>query len=158
VNDAYRLAPWADCLYACDAQWIHYWHKDVALTFGGECWTQDEKAARQYEWRHIKGEHRAGLGDEIIHFGANSGHQALNLAYIKGAGRLLLLGYDCQVNGKAHYFGDHPGAMQVVSPFKQMRQAFEQIKPAEYGITIINCTPGSAITNFPMGDVQDILA
>jgi len=33
VNDAYRLAPWADILYACEARWW-FWHKGV-LGFKG---------------------------------------------------------------------------------------------------------------------------
>ena len=39
INDAYRMAPWADMLYACDLKWWR-WH-DGAPYFLGEKWTQD---------------------------------------------------------------------------------------------------------------------
>jgi len=39
INDAYRLAPWADWLYACDDRWWRFHHEAVAAGFQGECWT-----------------------------------------------------------------------------------------------------------------------
>jgi hypothetical protein len=34
----------------------------------------------------------------------------------------------------------------------------ETIHPADYGIRIINCTPGSAMTHFEMMDLTDAIA
>ena len=43
VNDAYRLAPWADVLYVCDHKWWG-WHP-AALDFAGEKVTYSKAAA-----------------------------------------------------------------------------------------------------------------
>ena len=34
----------------------------------------------------------------------------------------------------------------------------ETIKPEDYGIEIINCTPGSSMKCFPMGDLNEEIA
>lgn len=45
-----------------------------------------------------------------INFGGNSGYQAIGLAYLWGAKRIILLGYDMQkTGGKKHHHADHKG-------------------------------------------------
>lgn len=48
-----------------------------------------------------------------IHTGLNSGYQAINLAYMFGAARIVLLGYDMQrgPKGESHHHGDHEGGL-----------------------------------------------
>jgi hypothetical protein len=43
INDSYKLAPWAQHMYACDQQWWG-WHEDdpELLAFKGKKWTQDQ--------------------------------------------------------------------------------------------------------------------
>ena len=104
VNDCYKLASWADALYACDPAWWTL-HKG-AESFEGQRWTQSEKAAEMWNLNWIAGNHSPGLSldDELIHFGHNSGYQALNLAVLFGVKKILLLGYDMQrTNGKEHW-------------------------------------------------------
>jgi hypothetical protein len=40
---------------------------------------------------------------------------------------------------------------ELIGLIKEM----ETIHPSDYGIEIINCTPGSALTHFPMGELRD---
>jgi len=121
-------------------------------------WTCDKQAAKLFGLNLIPGEHGDGLrGDGVIRYGGNSGYQAVNLAYLWGAGRILLLGYDMGHNGLTHYFGDHPNGIQVNSPFKMFMKCFETIRPKDYGIEIINCTPGSKLDCFPRMDIAKAL-
>jgi hypothetical protein len=99
----------------------------------------------------IKSRPLSGLSTDptCVHQGANSGYQAINLAYNLGAQRILLLGFDCGVhNGKSHWFGDHPKGLQKASPYQRMQKAFRTIVPEHYGIEIINCSRTTAIDAF----------
>ena len=159
VNDAYRLAPWADHLYACDYAWWQHHYAAVCTDFAGKLWSQSCEADAAFERvQLVQGAHQPGLGEERIHFGSNSGYQAVNLAYLLGATDIYLLGYDMQVRaGRRHFFGDHPKAINKDSPYGQFVKAFETIRPADYGIRIINCTPGSALTCFEATTLDEAL-
>lgn len=93
--------------------------------------------------------------------GYNSGHQALNIAVLAGASRVVLLGYDGKPGpgGRMHWFGDHP----VKTPpswlplyCRQLRVAAPMI--AALGVEVVNCSPGSAIDAFARGDLDLALA
>lgn len=122
--------------------------------FSGECWTQSEPAAKKYGLRHQAGIDAPGLGEDVLHFGSHSGYQAINLAYIFGATRILLLGYDCRViDGKRHYFGNHPGALNKNSSYELFAKSYRSIDTKLCGLEIVNCTPGSMIDVFPRADI-----
>jgi hypothetical protein len=111
-------------------------------------------------WVHAKrGE---GLGREkAIHWGANSGYQAINLAYLWGATRILLLGYDCKtINGKAHWFGQHPQGLNRNQPLDEWKRNFPQLAAdleAE-GVEVINCSPDTALDCFERMDIDAAIA
>ena len=138
--------------------WLHH-HDKVKATCTGDLWTCDKAAAKAYGINLVQGEHHRGLAtDGSINFGSNSGYQALNLVFGKyNAARILLLGYDMGHNGKTHWFGDHPEGIQVNSPFALFIRCFQTINPNDYGIEIINCTPGSKLTHFPMMELEAAL-
>jgi hypothetical protein len=171
VSDAWRAAPSAELLYAADAPWWD--HDDGAkhLGFAGEKWTQDQrsktdaqfKAAARWGLRLVHSAQRAGLSFDpaLIHQGGNSGFQALNLAVLFGARRILLIGFDLQpTGGRSHFFGDHPGALNQQIPFGSFRAAFEAAAPqlAEAGIVVVNCSRATALTCFPRLPLEEALA
>ena len=95
----------------------------------------------------------------VIHRGDNSGYQAINLAYLLGAERIILLGFDQMKTGdKRHWFGDHPGHMNVDSNYPACIRHFGTIKPEEYGIEIWNCSRRTALNCFPKHDLDECLA
>lgn len=160
INDAWRLAPWASWLYACDERWWDAWAKDVAEGFSGEKWTQDEKAAKRYGLRWIESKQRVGLGQECIHQGRNSGYQAINLGYVWGFRRIVLIGYDMSAPaGKQHFFGSHERHNLLDAPggYEQYLDAFEQMRPQDYRLQVINCSRHSALTCFPRERLEDVL-
>lgn len=96
----------------------------------------------------------------LIHTGSNSGFQALNLAILAGASRVLLLGYDMQpTNGQSHWFGDHPGSLNRASPFAVFRKAFEDAADqiARLGVEVINCSRETSLTCFKRAALSEAL-
>jgi hypothetical protein len=163
VNDSWRLVPFAQVLYAADREWWEY-HKGVPQ-FQGEKWTQ-HKGAKQWPARAaemglrvIRSAPLPGLSCEpsLIHTGANSAYQVLNLAVLAGASRVLLLG--CDMKGP-HWFGKHPGKLHRPSPYSRFRKAFEGVAPqlVQLGVEVINCSPISAIQAYPKMPLEEALA
>jgi hypothetical protein len=144
------LAPWADVLYACDAEWWNVYF-DQVKDMGPELWTQDVKAHQRYGVNWAPANRGDGLGREFIHWGANSGYQAINLAYLWGARRIILLGYDCKrIEGKSHWFGEHQNGLSRNHPLDTWRRNFPQLAAdlkAE-GVEVLNCSPDSALDCF----------
>lgn len=98
-------------LYACDLSWWRHYYRRVATEFAGELWTVSDSARDEFGLYWIMGRDAAGLGraPDHIHTGKNSGYQAINLAYLFGARRIVLLGFDMAVDGpRRHWHGDHP--------------------------------------------------
>lgn len=155
------LAPWADCLYACDGEWWDKYIVEVRDRFKGELWTQDEAAAKRYGLHRVSGADKPGLGKNgLIHFGGNSGHQMINLAYLFGAARIILLGFDMQrTDGKSHHHGDHPGNLNKSLPFHTWMKKFPLIASdlkAE-GVEVINCTRKTALNCFEKRSLEEVL-
>jgi hypothetical protein len=175
VNDAYLELPFADALYGCDNSW--WGHHRKCGGFEGEKWSTHEqdpnpreihgndkrKAAEEYGINLVKGLD----GDEfsfdpgVIRYGSNSGFQAINLALLFGCTRIVLVGFDMRhVEGRAHFFGDHPkGLLQLKDgEYERFCIRFERAaKKLPKHISIINATPNSALKCFPMMSLLDAL-
>lgn len=153
VNDVYKLAPWADALYACDCDWWDV-HKPE---FSGKKYTISEEAANKYGLERVEYDTKQKWGKEKIATGGNSGFQAMNLAYIHGAKKIVLLGYDMgRTNGKSHFFGDHPQRLQRSPDYSKWVLAFREAAPY-IDVDVINCSRESNIDCFPRMRIQDAL-
>lgn len=158
INDAYRLAPWADVLYASDAHWWQ-WHQGVS-SFAGPKYALQLAARR---WPGVRVLDNAGvsglsLNPQALKNGRNSGYQAINLAVLLGAGMIVLLGYDMQrTGGRSHWFGDHP--YPVSSPYQAFRGHFASLVGplADLGIPVINCSRETALEVFPRQRLEETL-
>lgn len=166
VNDAWRLAPWGNLLYGGDFRWVDYYNGVPG--FHGEKWTQDERAAKKYDWNWVKAisENNPGNGLSFnprwIRTGHNSGYQALNLALLMGAQKIFLLGYDMQkADGgrREYFFDDYPAAINLPSDYQifinKFREAVDSLE--HFNAKVINCTPGSAMDCFPMMSLREAL-
>lgn len=155
INDAYRLAPQADVLYACDQKWW-YWHKG-APGFAGLKFALDPRAK---SWPGLTVLQNTGTkGLELkptgLRTGHNSGYQAINLAVHLGASRIVLLGYDMKGD---HFFGAHPDNTRP--PFALCLKAFEALVAplAAAGVSVVNATRSTALTCFPRVPLESVLA
>jgi hypothetical protein len=172
VNDAVRLAPWADVLYAADERWWNH-HKGypsfTGLRYGmAYVPSPGEKQRTQrpdVQWLRQTG--CAGIETEPTGLrvglagGSNSGYQAVNLAVHLGASRIVLLGYDMQpaADGRTHFFGRHPDGLQRSSPYGMFARSFEAlVDPLQsLGIQIMNCSRATAITAIPRVSLDEAL-
>lgn len=157
VNDTYKLAPWADVLFAADAKWWG-WHKGVA-GFSGEKYAMIRAARRWPNVQILRQSGEVGLetaDPTALRTGKNSGYMAVNVAVHKGASRILLLGYDMG-GGRQHFFGEHPDKSRP--PFRVCLRNFATlVKPLEeLGIEIINCTRSTALKCFPQMSLEEAL-
>lgn len=166
VNDAYRRLPFAEVLFATDAAWwrLH----EGCRGFAGERWSShgvrnDKSAcAARYGLRLIRGTDVRGFSFDpgLVHYGNNSGYAAVNLALNFGANPIVLVGFDMRaVDGKRHFFGDHPAGIQTGMSFSGWIDRFDDAaKRLPPGRMIINATPNSALRCFPMVDLAAVLA
>lgn len=170
VNDAHRLAPWADVLYSSDRYWWAY-HKAVPPFAGARATIEYSPGRKPAElstlapamvyYRHTGHEGLELSPDGLRTCGQNSGGAALNLAVHLGATRVLLLGYDMgDVTGKQHFFGPHPRAIAGRHNFPRWRQAFETMAPllAGAGVEVINCSRTTSLNAFPCRTIDEVLA
>lgn len=159
VNDGYRIAPWADVLYAADAKW---WQKHSGVpVFEGLKYSVQAEAQ---QWPGVQllrttGETGLELKPTSLRTGSNSGYQAINLAVHLGATRVLLLGYDMQngPKGKSHWFGDHPwGCSSQYGTFLvQFATIVEPLR--QIGVEVINCTRRTVLNCFPKQSLEAAL-
>jgi hypothetical protein len=163
VNDCWRLAPRADILYAADKKWWDLHIAAVRAGFSGECWTTHAAASVAHSLRYIESKPGAGLfprHESRISQGANSGFQAMMLARLFGARRILLLGYDMQrTGGRSHWFGDHPKPLTNGDP-AYWRAHFDTVAPllAAEGTEVVNCSAATALACFPRLPLAEALA
>ncbi|RMD64399.1 MAG: hypothetical protein D6826_02525, partial [Alphaproteobacteria bacterium] len=166
VNDSWRLAPWADVLYAADWRW---WRKHTGVpAFRGLKVTIANGHGAPLPWPEIKVLENTGIeGFERapggLRTGRNGGYQAINLAVHLGAARVVLLGYDMKpsADGRTHWFGDHeewptrPAIYRDVflPHFDGLARALD-----EAGIAVVNCTPDSALDVFAKAPLAAVLA
>ncbi len=161
INDAYRLIPEAALLYACDYRWWG-WHHAHLGGFQGIKVTTDRRAGREFtDLKWVEGRHQPGLSPDPawIHYGQNSGYQALNLAFHLGATRIVLLGYDLQraASGETHWFGNHPDphVSAYAAWIPNFRPLARDLKAR--GVEVINCSPETALDAFPRQSLTEAL-
>lgn len=155
INNAYELAPWADILYAGDRQWWD-WHEGCP-EFTGIKVCIDEGACKKYGLFYIGSDSKVGLSTDqtFINTGRNSGFAAVNIAYLAGAARIVLIGYDMKFHrdGRSHWFGDHPNLVR--SNYNNFISQFDKVADQNL-VDIVNCTPKSALKCFRIAELEDV--
>lgn len=174
VNDNWQRVPTGDVCYGCDIGWWRMHIEAVRARFRGELWTQwnedfaardKREAARHAEavafgLNFVRLERGAALlphESATITCGSNSGFQALSLARLFGARRIVLVGVDC--NGNGHWFGRHPAGLANGDARTYIKH-FDAVAPAlrDEGIDVINCSPISQLQSFRRADLSETLA
>lgn len=156
VNDSYRLAPWADVLYACDSKWWFWNWAKGAKDFAGLKFALDP-GARRYPGVQVlrnTGDKGLELDPTGLRAGRNSGYQAINLAVHFGARRVILLGYDMR---GGHWHSGHPDGS--APPFSICLARFETLAGPlmKAGVEVVNCSPRTALKTFPCVALREAL-
>lgn len=154
MNNGYRIAPWADAVYAMDAAWWVHHLAEVVSTFTGRRLSNRQRPGTTVI-RTPYLQQGAGRGQ-------NSGAGAIAVAVAQGATRIVLLGYDCQYgpDGLRHWHGDHPpgtGSGNAGNVGRWPAQ-FRELVPHLRGATVINASRATALTVFPRQPLETALA
>jgi hypothetical protein len=162
--------------YACNlAWWDHYWCPALEAS-PAEKWTCNLEAALRYGLNWVPEKNAPGLSTNpsVIHHGHGSGYTLLNLAYLMGAERIVLLGYDMKYapdydgrsqyvgSGPRHYFDEYPTALQhwpskkvVGGVHVELIELYRSVA-CQGLVEIVNCTPDSAIDCFPKASIDAV--
>ena len=166
VNDTWRLATWADVLYACDHKW---WRKHGGVPeFAGLKITISNSQPYTDEWPAVKiventGTEGLGLSLHGVRTGRNSGYQAINLAVHFGARRIVLLGYDMKAapDGRTHWFGDHADWPTAPAIFANtFLPHFDKlaVELGKAGVEVLNASRETALETFKRVKLEEILS
>jgi hypothetical protein len=155
-----------DAIFFTDTNWFE---DNLALieAFQGRVFTVDRraKAAMPLRIERIENVHRPDfvVGHPPMRDGRSSGHRAVSLAIMCGAMRVILLGYDMQVDpvsGRSHCHDDY----QHTEPPKSYAQEFIpsftgwHVAALAVGVEVLNATERSALMEFPMVDLAEVFA
>lgn len=159
INDNYKLAPWADILYAADHPWWREYPE--ALKFAGRKVTIN--AGLEFaEVEYIESGGYADFDHRTTHVrtGKNGGYQAIHIAAHLGVRRIILCGFNMRsIDGLSHWFGDHPPNLHRTPPYETWISLFARLAPLlrHKNIEVINCTPKSALNCFEKQSLETAL-
>jgi hypothetical protein len=169
VNNAFRLVPNPDVIFYADTRWWSWNGKDIPAEFPGRIISTCSAGARYLDPRvcrmgrcyRFTEEDGAGLShDPTLLSGPDSGYMAINLAYLLGASRIVLLGYDMGFTaGESHWHEDHP----IETPESNYLNLFAPTYPKligalqKAGVEVVRCTP-SRLDFIPQITLEEALA
>jgi len=169
ANRAYEIFN-CDVVHGCNYQFWDLHYPQMPKDF--DMWTTRPELDGVYaDLNYIEERWEDGLSTEPHWISAHhgTGPQLVNIAYLYGCTRLLLVGWDMRYLGKTgprsytkrRYLGEDP---LTLNHWPQTGENGEQtgliaematIHPADYNIEIINCTKDSAMLCFEFGDLED---
>lgn len=169
VNNAYELGDWDVMLFG-DCAWMRYKgqagrpHKECLLQWAGlkvhSCAGGEKIPGVKVMPRFHK---MTGIcrNPRKLSWNFNAGLCAVNLAYHFGVKRIVLLGFDMrQVEGKHNWHMDHPhSGRKSYNPWPRFLEKSPDIARdlKELGIECLNATPGTALEEFPVVALGEVL-
>jgi hypothetical protein len=170
VNDAYKLAQWDLCYFKDDN-----WYYQNAFKDKPEVGTNGEHL-RNFPGLKVTSCHsdfedpdihvmQRGRRDHLerdpnfITHACNAGAEATALAIMRGCNMIVLVGFDMKkINGKHNWHANHerdiPASIYkdyFMTPFRALAKDAKEL-----GVSIINCTIGSALDTFPIVALGDV--
>lgn len=176
-NRAYQIFE-VDIIHGCNYQfWDYWWKEDPEIRSNRyrRYTTRPELEGKYPGLEYIQEVWIPGLSRDPTCIAAHhgTGPQAVNIAYLMGATRIVLVGWDMRFPGKVdnrtyreprRYLGEDPLTLnhwprtEADGSLGGLIAEMETIHPGDYGIEIINATPNSAMTCFPMMELKDAIA
>lgn len=129
---------------------LHLWAENGQEVYGAleESWT----LPRAQGVRYLRRITAAGLSRDpgTIHSGKTSGFGALNLAVLKGARRIALLGFDFKTgrDGRRHWHDGYTWGSGTTKYYETWAKAFDSVELPE-GVEVVNANPDSGLRKFP---------
>ena len=171
INSSFKLAPYCDAVFFTDTTW---WSgswvpggkpRKVELKRSGALLVTTSRAVKRDAPDHVKRvaaamgvPFRAGQGP--IRLGRSSGHTGVSLAAAFGAKRIILLGFDMKrdQNGRSHHHNEYASVNDKLysHDFVPSFNGWNKIA-VKAGIEILNATPGTALKEFPLIKIEEVL-
>lgn len=149
ANTTFRIAPWADALFAMDRAWWEEHFAEVSADFVGQRFTCNPLPARYGVTKLSKPAYNAH---------GNSGAGCVSLAALGGAGRVLMLGFDCQhTGGMSHWHGNHPRSLGNAGQVDRWPAKFRELQRSIGNVEVINASRVTALDVFPRMTLEDAL-
>lgn len=149
INDAAYPCWFADIAYCCDKR---FWkHHNGFPGFRGIRVSCDDSGFPGIRFLKNTGTQGFDPTPGHVRTGGNSGYQAIHLAIQLGVSKIILVGYDMRGAPQEHWFGKHPDPIACMAMTQANRiRCFAELKPVldQHGVTILNSSPGSALTFF----------
>jgi len=97
--------------------------------------------------------------DRYTVYGLNCGQMAMNVVFLKGAGTIILIGFDMRkVNDLDHGCEPHKRPVKEENYSRFIRNmAVMASELRDEGIEVLNATPGSALPYFPIISMEEAL-
>jgi len=162
-NDAFALGP--DVCTVCifgDLRWFNT-HRKSLEKFPNPVFSNQPSLhnGKGVPWLRTMKREPKGLYKNALGWGGNTGCAAINLAFVLGASRVFLLGFDLKVSEGKTNWHDRNISKPTDSSYKNFEKGFTEIAknlPKVFpGGQIFNCTPGSRLTVFPRMDLKAAL-
>ena len=164
VNDNYKLAPWADFVFASDIKWWRFHYNNVCDVV--EEYTELRTIENVVGSLFRKQAFRIPLKSDFVfrdvtmldtnpmslYHGGCSGILAMELVRTLGQvhrpKKIILVGFDMQhTGGKSHWFGDHPKGFINATMCERWCKEVESMIPyyKKWDIEVVNCSLETAI-------------
>ncbi len=160
INDAMCSLPWAPVMFSADSTWVENRQSELA-SFKGERYLAIARPTSISDVEHLIRGRGVGLSIQwpIVNIHGTSGYGALNLAFLKGAKTIFLLGYDYS-QANHHWYQNYTwqglGRDHVFEQWaKHFVLAATQLQAA--GVKVYNACPESVITAFPKIKLGDVI-
>lgn len=165
VNESWRLHRAADVLYAADCRWWltrgpsrELFRRERWSTPVG--WDGTDRAHPEINW--IDTRHGSDIVDAPpICTGMNSAFQAMSLAVIWGASRIVFLGLDMKIglDGKDHWFGNYQELTSPRAGLPEYAKAFAHAAPqlSARNVKVINASRDTVLDCFERMDLTHAL-
>lgn len=162
VNNAYQVAPHAEVLYAADGRWWT-WHAEQLKAFAGLKLQSDVAAGEGLaeDGYIIRVNSRLVLSRDPAQLasGGNSGYQAINLAALAGAQRIVLLGFDMKrTDGRANWHAGHkitPPPRKLAEWIPRFRELAAELR--REGIHVMNASEETALDAFERRPIAELI-
>jgi len=138
-NTTFRMAPWADAVFAMDRKWWEFHYEEVREKFAGRRLTTADLGGK-CEVEKLK-----------IQSYRNSGAGCVSVAVAEGAKSVVLVGYDCaKDDGKTHWHGSHPVGLSDARTINVWPLIFDRMakEMKRKGVRVVNASRRTALTCF----------
>jgi hypothetical protein len=169
INVAYKIGNWLDMMFCGDKGFLLK-HQEELKSFPGLKLSCHSHAQKLNHMKFVPKDSRKPFGISPnpykVSWNLNSGAAAISLAAHTGAKRIILLGFDMNLENETQHFHDEYKKGLIESnkqkrglPFQRHLKGFPVIKrdADAMGIEIINCSLHSAVNAFQKVDIKELL-